>query len=92
MGETQLGRMQFRILQVLWHHGRATARQITIKINPTAFSRYRVQFTGKNGRMLKEVTDLTATYDVRGDEGYVRARVIESNGRMAWCQPVRIGN
>ena len=29
MGETRLGRMQFRILQVLWDRGRATARQIT---------------------------------------------------------------
>jgi len=29
-----------------------------------------------------------ATYEFRGDEGYVRARVIESNGAMAWAQPV----
>jgi BlaI family penicillinase repressor len=33
MGETQLGPMQFRILQVLWDHGRATARQITDSLN-----------------------------------------------------------
>lgn len=33
MGETQLGRMQFRILQVLWDCGRATARQITDSMN-----------------------------------------------------------
>jgi BlaI family transcriptional regulator, penicillinase repressor len=29
MGETQLGRMQFRIMQVLWDRGRANAREIT---------------------------------------------------------------
>src|SRR5580704_7497042 len=29
MGETQLGRMQFRIMQVLWDRGRASAREIT---------------------------------------------------------------
>ena len=29
MGEIQLGRMQFRIMQVLWDHGRANAREIT---------------------------------------------------------------
>ena len=29
MGEIQLGRMQFRIMQVLWDHGRASAREIT---------------------------------------------------------------
>ena len=38
--------------------------------------------------MLKEVLDSPATYQFRGDEGYVRARIIESNGQMAWCQPV----
>jgi BlaI family transcriptional regulator, penicillinase repressor len=35
MGETQLGRMQFRIMQVLWHRGRANAREITDALNET---------------------------------------------------------
>ena len=38
--------------------------------------------------MLSESLESTATYTVTGNEGYVRARVIESNGRMAWIQPV----
>lgn len=29
-----------------------------------------------------------AIYEIRGDEGYVRARITESNGNMAWTQPV----
>jgi BlaI family transcriptional regulator, penicillinase repressor len=33
MGETQLGRMQFRIMQVLWDRGRASAREITAALN-----------------------------------------------------------
>ena len=33
MGETQLGRMQFRIMQVLWERGRITAREITDALN-----------------------------------------------------------
>src|SRR4051794_27844928 len=33
MGEPQLGRMQFRIMQVLWDNGRATAREITDALN-----------------------------------------------------------
>jgi len=33
MGETQLGRMQFRIMQVLWDRGRANARAITDALN-----------------------------------------------------------
>lgn len=68
----------------------ASARQITVKVKPTAFSKYRIQFIGKGGRLLREVTEATATYDIRGDEGYVRARVAESNGRLAWCQPVLV--
>jgi BlaI family transcriptional regulator, penicillinase repressor len=33
MGETQLGRMQFRIMQILWDRGRASAREITDALN-----------------------------------------------------------
>jgi hypothetical protein len=66
----------------------ATTRQVTVKIKTTSYSRYRVQFIGKNGRLLKESIEPTATYEISGDEGYVRARVLESNGRMAWCQPI----
>ena len=33
MGETQLGRMQFRIMQVLWDRGRASARDVTDALN-----------------------------------------------------------
>lgn len=33
MDETQLGRMQLRIMQVLWDRGRATAREITDALN-----------------------------------------------------------
>jgi hypothetical protein len=31
---------------------------------------------------------LTPTYTLRGDETYVRARIIDSAGRVAWVQPV----
>jgi hypothetical protein len=65
----------------------ANARQIVVKVKPTAFSKYRIEFIGRNGRVLKEVNAPDAVYDIKGDEGYVRARVIESNGRMAWTQP-----
>jgi hypothetical protein len=70
---------------------RAGDRQIVVTVKPTAFSKYRVQFIGRGGRVLKEVADPTATYDIQGNEGYVRAKVIESNGRLAWCQPVLVG-
>jgi len=51
---------------------------------------YRIQFIGRGGRLLSERLETAATYAFTGDEGYVRARVLESNGAMAWAQPVTI--
>ena len=59
-------------------------------MRPTTFSKYRIQFIGKGGRLLSERAEPSATYTIKGDEGYVRARVLESNGQMAWAQPVRV--
>ena len=33
MSETQFGRLQFRIMQVLWDRGRVSAREITEALN-----------------------------------------------------------
>jgi hypothetical protein len=68
----------------------ASATAIRIAVRPTTFSKYRIQFIGKGGRMLRERAEPSATYEFKGDEGYVRARVIESNGHMAWAQPVMV--
>jgi hypothetical protein len=65
-----------------------TATTMTVTVRKTAFSKYRVQFIGKGGKLLKEELDSPATYTFAGGEGYVRAKVIESNGRIAWGQPV----
>lgn len=70
---------------------RVSATEMTIDIRPTAFSKYRVQFIGKGGAVLSEVTTNPATYRITGREGYVRARVLESNGAKAWTQPVVVG-
>ena len=51
----------------------------------------RIQFIGRQGRILSDVTTPTASYTFKGDEGYVRAKVLESNGRVAWIQPVPVG-
>jgi len=68
----------------------AGAAAIRIAVKPTTFSKYRIQFVGKGGRVLSERTEPSASYAIKGDEGYVRVRVIESNGRMAWAQPVPV--
>ena len=65
---------------------------MTLVVKPNAWSKFRIQFIGSGGKVLSESTANWATYRFRGDEGYVRARVIESNGLMAWTQPVRVGS
>ena len=69
----------------------ATATEVTIAVRQQPSSKDRIQFIGRQGRVLSEATSNPATYRVTGDERYVRAKVIESNGRLAWTQPVPIG-
>ena len=69
----------------------ATATGIALKVKATTYSRYRVQFIGPGGKVLAEVTDPAASYTFKGNEGYVRAKIWESNGQLAWTQPVPVG-
>lgn len=69
----------------------ATATALTIAIHEQPSSRYRIEFIGRHGRVLGEATRSPASYRIAGDEGYVRAKVIESNGKQAWVQPVPVG-
>jgi len=68
----------------------ASARAVTVTIKQQGTAKYTVQFIGRGGRVLKEATSSPAQYDFTGDEGYVRAKVIDSNGLIAWTQPVRV--
>ena len=65
-------------------------RGMTVTVKKDSWSKYRIQFIGKGGRILQESLDSPAEYACRGGEGYVRAKVIESNGRIAWIQPVQV--
>ena len=69
----------------------ATASALTLAIKQQPASKYRIQFIGRQGRVLSESTTSPATYTFKGDEGYVRAKVFESNGALAWIQPVPVG-
>lgn len=68
-----------------------TPSSMTVTVRRRAFEKYRVQFIGRGGRVLWEAASSSATYQIRGDEGYVRAKVLDSNGRVAWVQPVMVG-
>ena len=65
----------------------ANEKELAITIAPKSGARYRTMFTGANGRTLAESTDLTPRYAIRGDEQYVRAKIVDSNGNAAWTQP-----
>jgi len=53
-----------------------------------------VVFIGAGGRELSrsKETDGRAVYVVRGDEGYVRARVELADGKRAWTPAIRVSN
>ena len=61
---------------------------LSIAVREERSSKYRIQFIGRQGRVLSEATSSPASYVFKGDEGYVRAKVIDSNGRCAWAQPI----
>jgi hypothetical protein len=66
----------------------ASEKSLTVQVREKNLARYRIRFIGSAGRVLQETRGLEATYMIRGSEGYVRAKVIDSNGRCAWMQPV----
>lgn len=47
-----------------------------------------ITFIGKNGSVLKKVPGKKATYTMKGDEFYVRAKITNTDGKAAWTQPV----
>lgn len=59
-----------------------------LEIMPAGDRRYLTEFIGQHGRVLASSTSLRPSYRIDGSEGYVRARISDSSGRMAWMQPV----
>jgi predicted metal-dependent phosphoesterase TrpH len=70
----------------------ATRSAMTIVVRKASFAKYRIQFIGRRGALLHEALESPATYTFRGDEGYVRAKVLDSNGLVAWCQPIMVSS
>ena len=69
---------------------KADDKEVVITIKEERSSKYRIQFIGRNGRVLNESNTSPARYTIKGDEGYVRAKIYESNGKMAWTQPAML--
>jgi hypothetical protein len=47
----------------------------------------KISFIGKNGKILKTVNSASASYQIRGDEFYVRVKITNAEGNAAWIQP-----
>lgn len=73
------------LLDVVW-----TPTTLTVEIRPQGDFKYRTQIIGRGGRVLAESTELKTTYTFTGNEGYVRATIIDSGGRKAWVQPMQV--
>lgn len=70
----------------------ATPQRLTVTVKEQSFAKYTIQFVGQGGRILHEAAGSPAQYQITGGEGYVRARIVDSNGQMAWTQPVFVAS
>jgi hypothetical protein len=69
---------------------KADRNEVSIKVKATNYSKHRVQFIGSGGKVLHESLEPNAVYKIKGGEGYVRVKVLESNGKIAWTQPIML--
>ena len=67
---------------------RASVDEVSLKIRRKADSIFLTRFIGGNGTVHDEQVGREVSYRPNGDEGYVRAHVMSSNGLQAWTQPV----
>lgn len=65
-----------------------TKQHVLVKIKTKGLTKYRTQFIGGGGKLLHESITPISTYRFKTKDKYVRVRVLDSNGSMAWTQPV----
>ena len=65
-----------------------TPRHLTISIRTRGDFKFTTEFIGKGGVVLRKTGANPAIYRLTGSETYVRGRVTNSGGEMAWVQPV----
>ena len=82
------GRKSF--LNPLWYAGSLAMGIVAGKFGDTWNLGFLAETERQGGAHLTETTDNPARYAFNGSEGYVRARVLESNGAIAWVQPVAV--
>ena len=66
----------------------ATPSDLSFEIRENPGGSFHTKFVGRHGRVLSEQDGPRPRYAFEGDEGYVRATVLSSDGGKAWVQPV----
>ena len=67
-----------------------TATTLEVRIRTRGDFKYLTRFIGQGGRVLAETGSNPAVYSLASGEGYVRAKITDSGGAVAWVQPVFI--
>jgi len=70
---------------------RVDGKSLVLELDEEGQTRHTVYFIGRGGRILQTDASFPAVYRMTGGLGYVRAKVVDSNGRTAWTQPVFAG-
>lgn len=65
---------------------------LSLTIKESGMTKYRTRFIGKNGKIFTEDIANPETYLFRGNEVYIRSKIVGSNGKIAWTQLVMIKN
>jgi len=65
-----------------------TATRLEVRIKPRGDFKYTTMFIGSGGQVLKRSDDVHAAYELDGPVQYVRVRVRDSGGALAWTQPI----
>src|SRR6185312_1839896 len=67
---------------------RVTSTDVTISLAADPNNSTTIDFIGRNGQLLQRSTGNTALYVFTGHEQYVRAKIYDSQGQIAWTQPI----
>jgi len=64
------------------------SKRIELYIENKWDNKYRTEFIGSKGKILFESLSNPAVFDLKGEKKYVRAKVYDSGGNVAWVQPI----
>ena len=64
------------------------AKTLRVHVQAEAHTTFNIFYVGPGGRLLARETTMVSSYKLKGEESYVRARIVSSRGEFAWTQPL----